>query len=136
MTFVLCIFRLFLEDYFVCEPDSGVNAPVCSAEKRALAQTGKHIKVRLIHGVWCVTAPLISVCECVNLAEMSGMVLHLLGHSSHLSFRARKKKKTSNGHSGFDFNRVQVSVKRAREGWMDGRLGKHKTVIVMISSSM
>ncbi len=75
------------------------------------------------------------MCECVNLAEMSGMVLHLLGHSSHLSIRARKKK-TTNGHSDFDFNRVQVSVKRAGEGGMDGRLGKHKTVIVMISSSM
>ncbi len=101
-----------------------MNAPVCSAEMRALAQTGKHIKVRLVHGVWCVTAPLISVCECVNLAEMSGLVLHLLGHSSHLSFRARKKKKPSNGHSGFDFNRVQVECEeseRGRDGWKVGQ---------------
>ncbi len=91
---LFCIYLGCFWQTILSEPDSGMNAPVCSAEKRALAQTGKHIKVRLVHGVWCVTAPLISVCECVNLAEMSGMVLHLLGHSSHLSFRARKKKKT------------------------------------------
>jgi len=60
-------------------------------------------------------------CVSVNIAEMSGLVLHLLGHSSHLSVRARKN--PSNGHSSFDFNRVQVSGKKERErdGWKVGQ---------------
>lgn len=107
------------------EPDRGVNSPVCSAEMRALAQTGKHIKVRIVHEVWCVTVPLISVCECKSCWNV------WFGSPPARAFKPfiiqSEKKNPSNGHSGFDFNRVQVSGKRERkrerekDGWKVGQ---------------